>query len=561
MHLELSRSAARWAKRTSALVLAALAATGVASPRASLADPRGPVVDLGEDIAPEPAPSDEANAARALFATSRWREAAEASRAVAEGETGDGKQTRDVAQFELAVSLYELGFYNASYAVFGEIAASPSHVRWSDTLVWLARLAARLPDPANVAERIGHYDPASFARFDDDADRAVYAELQYLAGRSAYDARSFDQATDLLSKVDKASPYFVKARFLMGVAFVQKRDSAHAVKAFQAVELAVDRGSLVGDEGVRMRDLARISLARTFYSSSTRLTSEGVPMIDPVKLSAAVRAWNEIEPSSELWPDALFEESWAYFIAGEHPRALGNIFALESPYFSPTLFPEADILRAVTYLTNCRYDDARTVVARMKLRYEPIRDELRAALPDDSGDDADERFYAFLADVDRGRADLPDDIQPVVKRALGDRELLRYFEYTKVLDEERAAVVAKGASFAHSPLGLEITDALALTRAVAIRRAGALARGRYRRTLDELDEQLRSAEKVLIDVTTAERTQLQHRMVSGGRTIQLPDVYFVIEPDDEHEVWPFDGEYWRDELGSYSEVILPECSF
>ena len=41
---------------------------------------------------------------------------------------------------------------------------------------------------------------------------------------------------------------------------------------------------------------------------------------------------NQLSKFLELL-DALFEESWAYFMAGQYPKALGNIHTIESPYF------------------------------------------------------------------------------------------------------------------------------------------------------------------------------------------------------------------------------------
>ena len=36
-------------------------------------------------------------------------------------------------------------------------------------------------------------------------------------------------------------------------------------------------------------------------------------------------------------------------------------------------------------------------------------------------------------------------------------------------------------------------------------------------------------------------------------------VFGVINPDEEHVIWPFDGEYWRDELGFYRQTITSKC--
>jgi len=33
----------------------------------------------------------------------------------------------------------------------------------------------------------------------------------------------------------------------------------------------------------------------------------------------------------------------------------------------------------------------------------------------------------------------------------------------------------------------------------------------------------------------------------------------LIQGDAEHVVWPFEGEYWRDELGFYRQPIASQC--
>jgi hypothetical protein len=32
-----------------------------------------------------------------------------------------------------------------------------------------------------------------------------------------------------------------------------------------------------------------------------------------------------------------------------------------------------------------------------------------------------------------------------------------------------------------------------------------------------------------------------------------------VTADEEHYLWPFNGEYWRDELGFYRQVITSRC--
>jgi tetratricopeptide (TPR) repeat protein len=520
-------------------------------------------VNLDDDAAAGPVTAgqmtEEAAQGKRLFDGERWSEAALVLKRVVDGETGDDEGNKQIAQYHLAICLYRLQFYQASYGIFSAVADKPNHQKFNETLLWLSKLATQLPEPADIIERVGKYKTDQVARFNNPQQRDLYWQLNYLLGRYKYRNRNYEEAISLFEKVDKKSKYNVQAQFFSGISFVQLRKSVPAVKAFQKIVTAIDDGAEGVEDEARMRDLAYLSMARTYYSASVRLDDNNAPTIDANKLSAAVKYWNRVDVASEYWLDALFEESWAYFMAGDYPHALGNIHTIESPYFPNSFYPEADILKAVISFTICQYEDATTVVARMKKKYEPIKKELEAVLNRFKGEGSEQKFFEFLRDVRAGKANLSPIIRPVVENALSDRQLLRNLEYVRVLDEEDGRFKKAPSSFKNSPIGNDVTDALNLARDLAIRNAGALARDRYQRNLDELNEHLRDASKILIDITAAERNKLDEAVVSGQVSKEETNTYGRVTPDDEHIMWPFNGEYWRDELGYYRQVVVSKC--
>jgi hypothetical protein len=333
-----------------------------------------------------------------------------------------------------------------------------------------------------------------------------------------------------------------------------------AVKAFQRVEAAIDDGVQGVEDEHRLRDLAYLSMARTYYSSSIKLDVEtNTPQVNENKLSAAVKYWNLIDEASEYWLDALFEQAWAYFMAGDYPRSLGNVHTIQAPYFPGSFYPEADILKAVIYFANCNYEAATTVVARFNKRYVPIKKELEKVMARYAAEGKEEDMYKFLLAVREGTADLDPTIKPIVENALGDRQLLRNIEYVRVLDEEMNRFKQAPARFRTAGLGQQVQDALKLARSIAVKSAGELAKSRYRRNLDELDEHLRNGEKILIDITAARRNLLDEKLQSGQVSAAESKIYGVVKPDEEHLLWPFDGEFWRDELGFYRQVVESAC--
>jgi hypothetical protein len=503
--------------------------------------------------------TEEAAQGKRLFDAERWSEAALVLKRVIDGETGDDEGNKQIAQYHLAIALYRLQFYQASYAIFSEIADKPNHLKFNETLLWLSKLATQLPEPADIIERVGKYKSDAVARFNNPQQRDLYWQLNYLLGRYKYRNRNYEEAISLFDKVDPKSKYHVQSQFFSGISYVQLRKSVPAVKSFQKIVTAIDDGVEGVDDEARMRDLAFLSMARTYYSASVRLDENNTPTIDSQKLSAAVKYWNRVDVGSEYWLDALFEESWAYFMAGDYPHALGNIHTIEAPYFPNSFYPEAAILKAVIAFTICQYEDATTIVAQMKKKYEPIKKELEAILNRFKGEGSEQQFFQFMKDVRAGKANLAPNVKPVVENALSDRQLLRNLEYVRVLDEEDARFKKAPASFKNSPLGGDVNDALNLARDLAIRNAGTLARERYQRNLDELNEHLRDAQKILIDVTNAERNKLDQAVISGQFSKEDALTFGVVKPDDEHVLWPFDGEYWRDELGFYRQVVTSKC--
>jgi len=246
-------------------------------------------------------------------------------------------------------------------------------------------------------------------------------------------------------------------------------------------------------------------------------------------------------------------------MAGDYSHALGNIHTIQSPYFPHSYYPEADVLRAVIYFSNCQYEDAFTIVAKFRSQYEPIRDELTKTLSRfKKGSNQEEAFYTFLKDVRDDKAALDAKIAPIVKTSLSDRQLLRSLQYVHLLEEENTRFEKAPATFKEAKIADIVKDSIHDARELAIRNAGDLARGRYERNLADLNEQLRNGQKILIDITAAQRNQLD-QAIQGSQTTVEESKANIVKPDDEHVIWPFNGEYWRDELGFYRQTITSKC--
>jgi len=456
-------------------------------------------------IAPPPAgpASEQAIAARRLFDAQRWSEAASALHDVASGKTPDTTPSVQFAEYELAIALYRMGLLQSSYGIFSSIADKPGHTERNETPLWLAMLATELPEPADVLERVGKFTDVQLGRFDTPDQRVAYWHLCYLHGQYDFRNRLYEDAIRWYAKVDPRSRYYTQALFLSGMSSVQLRKSVPAVQFFEKVVAALDGGAEAEDAG-RMRDLANLSLARTYYSAAITLDAPTRTIKSkPQMLSAAVKYWNRVDPAGELWRDSVFEASWGYFMAGNFAHALANIHIAEAPFGSATAYPEAALLKAQIYLTHCHYEEASAIVARLQQTYEPVANDLGSILARFKGDDGGTGLYDFLVAVRNVKAALPATVTAIVRDALSDRRLLHYIEYVKTLDRESARLKAAPQAFRDSPVGQDASDASVLARNIAVRNGGQLAKERLQRSLDELAEHLKTAAALQAGIAAA----------------------------------------------------------
>jgi tetratricopeptide (TPR) repeat protein len=543
----------------SALFALAVLATGVS--RASAQDMVFSVEDTGTGAAappPEEGPPSEAlaNALR-LYQQERYMEASVQFQRVVGGETEDAPGNVQKAQFFLGKSLYHLRYYQSALAIFDEITQmGTGHIYFGQTLQWLAQLASQLPEPAGIIEKIGRYPVEDLEQFNNADSADLYNQLLYLMGRYRYGQGEFDGAIELFQHVAEDSRYYVNARFFEGISHVRLRRAQPAVTAFRAIIDAIDHGATGVEDTQRMRDLAWISLARVYYAAANHTDAEtGEREVDGRLLGNAVEAWNRVGQNSEYWLDSLFEESWAYFVADEYSRSMGNIHTLFSPYFEDAYYPEALVLKAVVFFSACQIDNARAMISQFHERYDPVQVELNGALERFQDN---QQFFDFLQSVRNGEADLSPRIRGVVSTALSDRTVLRHLEYVRLLEEEEARLNESPAEFRNSPLGARILQDIFVAKSFAVDQAGDLARGRYNRLIDDLNELLNQVDTVELEIATYERGGLSAELQQQQTELQQSGG-LEVHVDEEHQMWPFDGEYWRDELGFYRQQVTSRC--
>ena len=568
----------------------------------------GGAFSVGE-VAEEQRPNDPLASARAALNAKRWGEAAMAARAVLDQATGVAQI--DEATYVLAKALYRMEIYHGALDYFARILEQgPDNRFFSAALEWCLFISRRVVDDAKVNELVARYGTSDLPETYRDEflfrlaryhyKRALGIQTGAIAGRTGRmdvtetksgglsfsgdifgsggeeapkaekkQGRGLSFEGDLFGtgapstpsdsgeltaaghlreaeryaiRVDRDSRFGAKARFLEGLVLYDDGRPNEALAAFKDVVRATRDSE--GAEHERLRELAFFQLARTHFGAQ--------------QPSFSIFYYDRVDRDSPSWLDALYEESWAQFRLGSYERALGNLLTLHAPFFEDEYYPESRILKAVIYYENCRYPEAKAILRRFLRRYEPVLAELQ----DMTAQERSPAQYFELLDSLRNddllsaEGEQADILARILEIALRDRALARLDAAQAEVGDElrRWSSAAVG-----GPLGDEIELVLRDEQAELRARAGEAVE---RRLLDEQDHIKDLVQQAIrIDIETARGEQ--ERIEASLRSVEVGpknvEQTFVEWTDDEKIVWPFEGEFWRDELGTYELTLARSC--
>ncbi len=494
------------------VALCALGAVGVPLAHAKPAA-KAPAKPAAEAPAP---PSGIADALRATVATDPTAAANGAAALLAAPEGPDTAAAWAV----LGAALDKLGKPHAAFAAWSEAlartpaAAGPDYVRILD-----------LADAHGDTRHVGGLMGADFAV---PMDGPTRARVALAAARHHFSRAAWGDALGLLPLAMADSATALDAEVLRAVTLAQQ---ARYGEALPLLITAREKARAAGRDPHEVHTLT-LNIARTFFA----LGNQG----------QAAEFYAQVPRDDAWWPTARFETAWAAFRAADMPKVLGELHTHHSPFFADWYFPEAELLRAQALFLMCKFGEATRTIDGFQARYQPLLDGLTALLPALDASAAFEVGAAWLAGE-------PTRLPVSLIRGLSTDS--RFATALQAVADGRA----EQASLGSAPWAAPASAALgrALERRVA--EEGGRVRARAAAAEAELREMLQDIELTRIDLLTLE-SQLYSRAAQGEK-IELGDPIGRLRKLRKagRWVWPFQGEYWQDELGYYRVDTRSEC--
>jgi tetratricopeptide (TPR) repeat protein len=463
------------------------------------------------------------------------------------------------SRYLLGKTLYRMGLYHSALGEFSQILARGEQTRFfSKSLEWLFFIGRKTTNESIILDEVARYANAVWPEQYRNEFYYLLARYEFVRGRAldqveqkADAAKSFQEAHRLAAKVPRGDAFYARARFLEGVVYDREGNQAAALEALKEVvrltRPTADASSAEARTNEMVRELAFMDLARIHYAARQN--------------RYAIYYYGKIERGRPEWLEALFESAWANYRIGQYEQALGNLVTLSSPFFRDEYFPEALLLKAVVYYENCRYRESSAIIQEFERRYKPVYDELDTLVKKDM--DASQ-YYQVLADVQsKARTSPPAAtdaiLERVLKLALTDRELKNTNDAILEVEKEIDLIAGRGTAFRTSELARYLVDRLKKERQELVARAGVMARGKLELELSNLRTLLGNGERIKFETTGKEKEFLEEQLQAGGRKAIVKQYRYSVAVADDQLYWPFQGEYWRDELGTYEYTLTKGC--
>jgi len=465
------------------------------------------------------------------------------------------------AHYVLAKSLYRMGMYHSSLGEFSKILAKgPQTKFFKNGLEWLFFISHKTTNEAVILEEIAKYSNFEFPAQFRGEFRYLLARYHFVRGKAldAIDQRgeankSFDQVKALILTVPKSDPFYARAKYLEGLAYFREDNAQTALESMKEVVRITRPNSSKSDVEAKLdkelRQLAFMQLARTHYGHRQNRN--------------AIYYYGKVERGGTQWLESLFESAWANYRVAQYEQSLGNLITLAAPFFRDEYFPEALILKAVIYYENCRYREARSTLEDFERIYLPVHDQLETMTKRER--DSSE-YYQILSDIQKkirtsaAKGNTDAILDKILRLALSDKDFKKTNDSILELESEVDSIGKRGDTFRYSDLAKTLLEGLKTERQALVKRGGIMAKGKLETELAELKRLLTNGLRIKFETTTKEKEFLEDQLRAGGRQEIVKKYRYSVAVSDEQLYWPYEGEYWRDELGTYQYTLTKGCA-
>ncbi len=277
----------------------------------------------------------------------------------------------------------------------------------------------------------------------------------------------------------------------------------------------------------------------------------GIPRVQfsSGKYSKAHLSYLDLLKSSYIWPEILFEEAWNSFYQRDYNRTLGKLVTYKAPLLNYIFNPEIEVLRALTFLELCLWEDTKIVVNNFYKKYQRPHLEMKRFLKKHKKNY--KYFYLLAKSTLNGRKRGSVLLEKMMGSILRDPAFIelyksfqsgrREFEFIKKMKNKRFSSI----------LNENLKESLLLQRNLI----GSYVLKSLTSMTNSIDKTMRGMSYIKLEVISRNKNELYN---SGTFSKKRGDIKHLTRNDKQY-FWTFNGEFWADELGDYVFSLKSEC--
>lgn len=368
--------------------------------------------------------------------------------------------------------------------------------------------------------------------------------LYFRLGEIKQKGGQYSEASQMYSKVGSRSRYYLNALYNLGLAQAEAGQTDLALATFKKLVRARSKSDVTDTNKVA----AQMAIARTLYQKKD--------------WERSIQAYSMIPRDHQLWHDAVFEQSWAMLRAARFRSALSNFQTLHSSYYDDFYIPESLLLRSIVYLYICKYDEMDKVLSLFDRQYGQVTKSIQKFIQDQNSPEAYYREVekAYMVKYEE-RAVVKGKLPFKAARSIaneGDvRRSLSYIQ--KILKEKR--MVEEDSRIRSLSIGSYAIKLLNNRLKSAKDHTGNMVKAHLQNMSAELTDLNEQASLIRYEMINGKKETLKKRLASKD----VNDISEAEERDrafyakNGYEYYPFQGEFWLDEIGNYHYLGQQSC--
>ncbi len=473
--------------------------------------------------------------ALALMKSGQYPQAANAFLSLS--KRGDLNSERSQIKYYLGLCLMEMNLNQAAAFQFVDVIKN-GEAKWTRQAI--EKLLV-------VTDRLGDETLLNYAIQRIDVNQVPTANrdmLYFRLGEIKHKAGLYQEAVRLYSQVGSQSRFYYSALYGKGLAQAEANQADLALQSFQKL-LEIRSTAKVTDVN---KVAAQLSIARMYYQKQN--------------WDKAIEAYSLIPRDSAMWHEALFEKTWAMLRAARFRSTLSNFQTLHSTFYEDAYIPETLLLRSIVYLYICKYDEMEKTVGLFETQYGPMYTKIDQYL--NQKHSSEEYFqevnkaYIVKRDADAKRSfNIPYNS---IKHIAEEGDVRRTYAYLKKLNEERKAI-DENPNLKTTPVGTYasriINNRVKSARSVI----GDQVRAHLLNMRVELRDLNEQASFIRYEMINGKKEYLKKRLtgkdMGDENSGEIQDRSFYVKNG--YEYYPFQGEYWLDEVGNYHYLGKQSC--